>query len=99
MCDGLNRIYCSWYFALQVLRRDPWQEIPRQGFISTSVCKIAAALVAAVEAAFAQGADTLLGPEHCHKSSIFAVTSTSSQHLGQLPGVFREPYLNLLISL
>ena len=60
VCDGLNRIYCSWYFALQVLRGDPWQEIPRQGFISTSVCKIAAALVAAVEAAFAQGADTLL---------------------------------------
>ena len=60
VCDGLNRIYCSWYFALQVLRGDPWQEIPRQGFISTSVCKIAAALVAAVEAAFALGADTLL---------------------------------------
>ena len=30
-------------------------------------------------------------PEHYHKSSIVAVTSTSSQHLGQLPGVFREP--------
>ena len=34
--------------------------LARQGFIGTSVCKIAAALVAAVEAAFAQGADTLL---------------------------------------
>ena len=32
----------------------------QQGFVSTSVCKLAATLVAAVEAAFAQGADTLL---------------------------------------
>ena len=31
-----------------------------EGFVSTSVCKLAAALGAAVEAAFAQGADTLL---------------------------------------
>ena len=34
--------------------------MPGQGFVSTSVGKLAAALVAAVEAAFAQGADTLL---------------------------------------
>ena len=46
--------------ALHVLRPDPGQEMPGQGFVSTSVCKLAAALVAAVEAAFAQGADTLL---------------------------------------
>ena len=46
--------------ALHVLRRDPWQEMPGQVFVSTSVCKLAATLVAAVEAAFAQGADTLL---------------------------------------
>ena len=46
--------------ALYQLRRDPWQEMPGQGFVSTSVGKLAAALVAAVEAAFAQGADTLL---------------------------------------
>ena len=46
--------------ALHVLRRDPGQEMPGQGFVSTSVCKLAATLVAAVEAAFAQGADTLL---------------------------------------
>ena len=45
--------------ALHVIRRDPGQEMP-EGFVSTSVCKVAAALVAAVEAAFAQGADTLL---------------------------------------
>ena len=44
------------FLALHVLR----QEMPGQGFVSTSVCKVAAALVAAVEAAFAQGADTLL---------------------------------------
>ena len=80
--------------ALHVLRRDPWQEMPGQGFVSTSVCKVAAALVAAVEAAFAQGADTLLGPEHCHKSSIFAVTSTSSQHLGQFPEVLAKSWPN-----
>ena len=36
------------------------QQMPGQGFVSTSVCKLAATLVAAVEAAFAQGADTLL---------------------------------------
>ena len=46
--------------ALHVLRRDPGQEMPSQGFVRTSVCKVAAALIAAVEAAFAQGADTLL---------------------------------------
>ena len=34
--------------------------MPGQGFVSTSVCKLTAAPVAAVEAAFAQGADTLL---------------------------------------
>ena len=34
--------------------------MPGQGFVSTSVCKFAATLVAAVEAAIAQGADTLL---------------------------------------
>ena len=33
--------------------------MPGQGFVSTSVCKLAAALGAAVEAAFAQGAETL----------------------------------------
>ena len=46
--------------ALHVLRRDPGQEMPGQGFVSTSVGKLAAALFAAVEATFAQGADTLL---------------------------------------
>ena len=48
--------------ALHVLRRDPGQEMPGrgQGFVSTSVGKLAAALVAAVEPAFAQGTDTLL---------------------------------------
>ena len=45
---------------LLVLRQYPGQEMPGQGFVSTSVCKLAATLVAAVEAAFAQGADTLL---------------------------------------
>ena len=34
--------------------------MPSQGFVRTSVCKLTAALVAAVEAVFAQGADTLL---------------------------------------
>ena len=34
--------------------------MPGQGFIITSIGKLAAALVAAVEATIAQGADTLL---------------------------------------
>ena len=31
---------------------------------------------------------SLASPQHDHKCSIVAITATSSQHLGQLPGVF-----------
>ena len=65
--------------ALHVLRRDPWQEMPGQGFVSTSVCKVAAALVAAVEAAFAQGADTLLAKMAGLMSSLHASATGTTE--------------------
>ena len=47
-------------FDLTCTQARSWAGDAWPGIFSNSVCKIAAALVAAVEAAFAQGADTLL---------------------------------------